>query len=160
MNTPACTRTPTSSRLAPWSAANIIAYTAAAFTSLVIAGALCAQSVPAALVNPGQWVITPQSNAGASVSYSLCFARGDLNDLKQLLPNMSNTAECPPQRTSAANGIMTWEFDCAEKAFRGEGRYVLDATKVDGAVNFTQGAPAVTTSQRILARHAGACPAH
>ena len=156
-STPA--RHPKSSRLWPPSAARAIAHTVAALTLSLPAVPLFAQSTPAALVNPGQWEITPQSNAGATVSYALCFARGDLDDLKQLLPNLSNIAGCPPQRTGAADGVMTWEFDCPAQSFRGDGRYTLGASAVDGVINFTQGAPAVTSSQRITARQTGACPA-
>lgn len=128
-------------------------------TLSLLAATLFAQSAPAPLVNPGQWEITPQSNAGASVSYSLCFARGDLDDLKKLLPNLSNTTECPAQRINATDGVMTWDLDCPAKSFRGEGRYALSAMAVDGTIHFTQGAPAVTATQRIIARRAGACPA-
>ena len=89
-----------------------------------------AQSTPAPLVNPGLWEITPQSNAGASVSYRLCFARGDLDNLKLLLPNLGNSADCPLQETKAVDGVMTWALNCPAKLFRGEGRYALTATTI------------------------------
>jgi hypothetical protein len=150
-------------RLSTWlsqrgsTAAAASAPAVAALTLSIFAGPLLAQSPPVPLVNPGQWQITPQGSAGASVSYGLCFPRGDLEDLKQLLPSLGNTAECPPQRTEAANGVMNWEFNCPAKSFRGDGRYLLSATAVEGTINFTQGAPAVTATQRIVARHAGLC---
>ena len=124
----------------------------------VLASGALAQTA-SALVNPGAWDVTPQNNAGASVSYRLCFARGDLEDLRQLLPNLSNSADCPVMRVEAADGVMTWEFACPAKSFRGDARYALSATAIQGTVNFTQGTPAATTSQSIAAKYSGACPA-
>lgn len=130
---------------------------AAAALCVLASGALA--QTASALVNPGAWDVTPQNNAGASVSYRLCFARGDLEDLKQLLPNLSNSADCPVMRVEAADGVMTWEFACPAKSFRGDARYALSATAIQGTVNFTQGTPAATTSQSIAAKYSGACPA-
>lgn len=130
---------------------------AAAAFCLLASGALA--QTASALVNPGAWDVSPQTHAGASVSYRLCFARGDLEDLKQLLPNLSNSADCPVMRVEAADGVMTWEFACPAKSFRGDARYALSATAIQGTVNFTQGTPAATTSQSIAAKYAGACPA-
>ena len=142
---------PTRSLVSLFPAAAVAAF------SLLASGALA--QTESALVNPGAWDVTPQTNAGASVSYRLCFARGDLEDLKQLLPNLSNSADCPVMRVEAAGGVMTWEFACPAKSFRGDARYALSATAIQGTVNFTQGTPAATTSQSIGAKYAGACPA-
>ena len=131
---------------------------AAALLLSILAATTWAQTSTTSLVTPGRWEITPQSNAGASVSYQLCFANGDLNDLKKLLPSLSDSADCPPHRVVAANGSMTWEFSCPAKSFRGEGRYTLANSAIQGRVNFTQGAPAVTSSQGISARLIGTCP--
>ena len=131
---------------------------AAATTILVFGSTGLAQSTVATLVNPGLWEIAPQSSAGASVLYQLCFARGDVEDLKNLLPNLSNSVDCPEQRIDASTGAMTWEFSCPAKSFYGEGRYQLNAGTIRGAISFTQGAPAVTTSHSIAARHLGVCP--
>ena len=124
----------------------------------ILAATTWAQTITTSLVTPGRWEITPQSNAGASISYQLCFTKGDLDDLKKLLPNLSDSADCPPQRVAAANGIMTWKFSCPAKSFRGEGSYQLTAATIEGAINFTQGDPAVTTRHSIAARHLGGCP--
>ena len=131
---------------------------AAAMSMPLLAATTLAQTSSLVLVNPGRWEITPQSHAGASVSYRLCFGRGDLEDLKQLLPNLGNSADCPAQRVEAATGLMTWEFACPAKSFRGEGRYVLTNNTIQGTVNFTQGSPAATSSQGLAARLVGTCP--
>ena len=122
--------------------------------------ALAQSAAPAAtsLVNPGMWEIMPQSNQGAAVSYRQCFARGDLDDLKALLPNLPGGTGCPAATLEAKAGVMTWTLDCPAKTFRGEGRYELQAAAIRGTVTLADGPEKKTTSLTIMARHAGACP--
>ena len=133
-------------------------HAAIATTVLVLSSTALAQATGAELVNSGLWEIAPSSVAGASVLYQLCFVRGDVEDLKKLLPNLSNSADCPDQRIDASIGAMTWKFSCPAKLFHGEGSYQLNPATIQGTLSFTQGAPAVTTRHSIAARHLGACP--
>ena len=131
---------------------------AAIMLSMFASGAQ-AQMVPRTLVNPGAWEVTPQTAGGASVSYRVCFVHGDLDDLRQLLPNLNNGAECPAARVSVDGATVTWEMDCPAKGFRGEGRYALSTISVHGSITLSQGSPPAASVQTIEARQVGACPA-
>ena len=128
--------------------------------ALLIHGTLAcpvlAQSTPA-LVNPGLWEITPQKSGSAGVSYRQCFTRGDLDDLKMLLPHINGGGDCPQVRLGAANGVMTWALNCPVKELLGEGRYELQPASVHGAVKLTEGQSKTATTLTIAAHHAGAC---
>ena len=128
--------------------------------ALLIHGAMTipvlAQSTPP-LVNPGLWEITPQKSGSAGVSYRQCFSRGDLDDLKMLLPHINGGGDCPQVRLEAGNGVMTWVLNCPLRELVGAGRYELQPASIDGAVNLTEGPSKSATTLTIAARHAGAC---
>ena len=128
--------------------------------ALLIHGAwtipVLAQSTPA-LVNPGLWEITPQKSGSAGVSYRQCFTRGDLDDLKMLLPHINGGDDCPQVRLKSANGVMTWALNCPLRELVGAGRYELQPASIDGVVKLTDGPSKSATTLTIAARHAGAC---
>ena len=129
--------------------------------SIALTGSALAQSAaPAApsLVSPGMWEIMPQSSQSATVSYRQCFARGDLDDLKALLPNLRGGTACPAAKLETNAGVMTWSLDCPAKSFRGDGRYELQAAAVRGTINFIDGADNKTTTLTIAAHYTGPCP--
>ena len=110
-----------------------------------------------ALVRPGSWQVTPQGTAGASLNYQLCFKSGGLDDLKLLLPNLVPPAGCASPTLRQGDGRLSWDVDCPAQSLRAEARYQLAADAIDGKFTITQGTPAATSSQTIVARRVGAC---
>ncbi len=115
-----------------------------------------AQSTP--LVQPGAWLVTPDSAGGASVGYQLCFKTGSLDDVKLLLPNLTPPADCPPVSTTVAGGQLLWRIDCPARALKADARYALSAETIDGTFVLERGTSSVTSTQAIKARRTGACP--
>lgn len=116
-----------------------------------------AAAQPAPLVQPGAWLITPVSAGSATVGYQLCFKTGSIDDVRQLLPNLTLPPDCPAVSTTVENGQLLWRIDCPAHAFRADARYALSADAIDGTFAMERGVPAVTSTQAIKARHTGAC---
>lgn len=125
------------------------------------AALILAPNLPA-LVRPGRWAVTPQSTAGASVSYQVCFKTGSLDDVKLLLPRLEGGPECPQPRIEVGRATLTWQLGCPAKSLRVDARYTLAPDVIEGTVTITQsgaqGNPAAASVQSIKAQHAGACP--
>jgi len=110
-----------------------------------------------ALVRAGTWLVTPQGNAGASVSYQLCFRTGSVDDIKLLLPAITPDASCLQPQIELAPGLLVWRLACPARSIQADARYALAAESIDGAIDIVQGSPAVRSTQTIKARLTGVC---
>lgn len=109
-------------------------------------------------VRAGEWEISPQSSAGASISYRLCFKSGGSEDLQLLLPRLPPDTGCPEAQTAIQDGVFDWRLACPARSLEMSARYQLGPDLIDGTVTLNQGAPPQTSQQRIVARRVGACP--
>jgi len=140
-------------------------YCSTASLVLIMAGAAqdiaIGQPTNASQGNPvraGEWEISPQSSAGASISYRLCFKTGGNEDLQLLLPRLPPDAGCPGAQTVLKDGVFELRLACPGRSVEMTARYQLGPELINGTVTLTQGTPPQTSQQQIVARRVGACP--
>lgn len=117
-----------------------------------------AQPAETNLVQPGAWNVVPQTTAGASISYQLCFKTGSLEDVRLLLPNMNAGADCPNPQIDVRPGALSWRLECPRSGLTAQAEYALGPERIEGTVTITPGSGRASTRQTITAHRAGACP--
>ena len=114
---------------------------------------------PAILVRPGAWNVRSGQEGQATAGYQLCLANGTLEDIKLLLPRLSNGSAGNPPTLHAEGGVLVWQFDCPSAALAASGRYTLQAEAIEGRVTIVAGTPPTTRQELLSAQRAGACAA-
>jgi hypothetical protein len=134
----------------------ISAITATIAAVFVASASVFAQAPQKGPASPGSWQVTPSSTSSASVSYNLCFKTGGMDEVRSLLPRVTqNAANC--KEVDASQGAqLRYTLTCPSPALKVNAIYDITPQAVEGRI-VTERAGEPPEVQTIRARRVGDC---
>lgn len=132
----------------------------ALIAALLLLPLLPAWAQEAAVPRAGAWQVISGAPGAPMVGYRVCFNKGGMEDLAQLLPRASpGNPSCSAASTRREGELLIWELHCPDGQFSASARYSVRAESIEGKLTSSAGQPARTREDLIRASYVGACEA-